>query len=237
MASDATERQIENRRWVFFATAIIFLVVVIIILAFAIAKNFETPAVHDSEYAAASVAQGDQERADFPIIKYLPIQNSLFTIGYQLDVEAHKFTIKIKTTIANFDTAIKKLTSFDEDLTSYNLEITRPDNPFVSAYVVNKSTDVTKALKQGYAKIDNFQVQKTQLVEAENQSDEETTSTHYAIAVISTGRSDHYSLCTYRVVLKFENQQWLPVANPSPILNIYNMPGVPQDVLRQANNL
>ncbi len=257
MASDATARQIENRRWASFAVVIAFLVLVVIILIFAIAKNFETEPKKDSDYAAEVVASGEQERTNFPIVKHLPFQNALFTLGYQFSDNHQKLTIKVKTTVANFDTAFQKLASFGEDLTPYALEVTRPENPFVSAYVVNDLADPTAALKQAYAKIADFQVQKVQTVDYEEKVSGESDSssaegsnsdvsnpenatvstTHFALAVITTGRADHYSLCTYRLVLKFINQQWQPVANPAPVLNIYNMPGVPQELLRQANQL
>ena len=241
MADDATKWQIDNRKKVVFGAVVVFLIIVIIALVGAIIKNLTPEHNFERESAAISVEQGNKERAAFPIIKHLPIKNSLYTLGYQFDAESQKLTIKLKTTAANFDIAIKKLMSFGEDLTTSALEITAPENPFLSAYVINDLTDLTDALKAAYAKVPNFNVLKVETVDwpSEPSSDDADDSgpIRYALAVFSTGRADHYSLQTYRLILKFENQTWLPVANPAPILNQYNMPGVPTDLLLRANQL
>ena len=226
MASDATAKQIENRKNVIFWTAVVFLVLVIIGIIGAIIKTVTPRKETEADVAAELVEQGNAERKSFPIVEYLPIKNSLFTLGYQFSDQGQKLTLKVNTTATYLDDAINKLKSFNVDLTNCALDVTAPENPFLSAYVVNSASDPTAALETAYSRVADFQVAK--VVEVDE----------YIVAKITSGLSEHYNLQTYLVILKKnDNDNWTPVANPAPILNLYNTPGVSIDLLRQANQL
>ena len=226
MAGDATPKQIENRRTVLFWALVIFLGLMIIAIIGGIINTVIPKPRTAADDAAELVEQGNKEREKYPIVEHLPIKNSLFILGYQFSDAGKKLTLKVTTTETYLDSAINKLTSFGVDLTNCALDITSPANPFLSAYIVNGESDPTAALRTAYSRVESFQIVKT----AEKDG--------YFYARITTGREDHYNLQTYRVILKKdEASRWTPISNPSPILNIYNTPGVDIEIIRLANQL
>lgn len=262
MASDATSRQIESRKNVIFWTLIIFLALVIIAIIGAIISNIspkvKTEAEEAREAAAEAIEQGNEEREIFPIVAHLPVKNSLFTLGYQFSDGGQKLTLKVTTTETYLDSAIEKLSSFGVDLTNCALEVNSPDvqntssvggtlpNPFLSAYIMNDASDPVAALRRAYAKVDNFQVasylplnsEGVSLITADPNASEVSADADYVVTKITTGYADRYNLQTYRLVLqKNESNQWLPVANPAPLLNIYNTPNISPAILQLANQL
>ena len=236
MPGDATPKQIENRRTVIFWTIVIFLILVIIGIIGAIMRTLTPKVETEADVATELVEQGNAEREAFPIVAHLPIKNSLFTLGYQFSNQGKNLTLKVSTTETYLDVAINKLTSFGYDLTNCALDVTKPDNPFLSAYIVNGEQDPVAALRAAYVKIPSFAVVKT--TEASTEADANVAAKTFILAKITTGLSDHYNLQTYRVILtKNSDGNWTPVANPAPLLNLYNTPNVAIELLRQANQL
>lgn len=200
---------------------------------------------HDEAYfAAASEEIGEKEREDYPILAYLPVKNALFTLGYQLSTD-NQLVVKITTTETYLDDAVTKLLSFGVDLSETNIEIVAPENPFLSAYVLNSASDPLTALRVAYAKIENFQVLHLEAIDADGNFYDTSDASAFAtdsrlafiFAKISAGSAETYSFQTYRVILKKENNQFVPVSNPAPILTTFNTPGVPTKALSAANKL
>lgn len=238
MAGDATPKQIENRRTVLFWTLVIFLGLVIIAIIGGIINTVIPKPRTAADDAAELVEQGNKEREKYPIVEYLPIKNSLFTLGYQFSNAGKKLTLKVTTTETYLDSAINKLTSFGVDLTNCALDITSPASPFLSAYIVNNETDPIAALRAAYSRVESFQIAKIRAVSSSGEDVEGAKNADYILARITTGREDHYNLQTYRVILKKdEASRWIPISNPSPILNIYNTPGIDIELLKLANLL
>ena len=238
MAGDATPKQIENRRTVIFWALVIFLGLVIIAIIGGIISTVIPKPETEADIAARLVEQGEKEREDYPIVGYLPIKNSLFTLGYQFSDAGKKLTLKVTTTESYLDTAISKLTSFGVDLTNCALDIATPTNPFISAYIVNGESDPTTALRIAYSRVESFQIGKVLAVSNTGETVEYAKEADFVLARITTGRADHYNLQTYRIILKKdESGRWTPIANPAPLLNIYNMPGVDVELIRSANQL
>ena len=227
----------------YFGITIGFLTLVLIFVVISIFQSTKNGEPSNSELAAASEEQGAKEREKYPILAELPVKNALFSIGYQLEDGGDKLVVKITTTETYLDSAIAKLTNSKTDLTGISLEISEPKNPFLSAYIVNGEQNPSAALKTAYAKIDNFQVAHLEYVNSNDEifdmaHSDDFSAVNRVLAKITTGSAATYDLQTYRVVLKRdENRNFIPVANPAPLLNIYNTPGVPAGLLNSINNI
>lgn len=80
----------------------------------------------EAEAGKSSIEQGEKERAEYPILKDLPIKNAVFTIGYQFEDDG-KPTIIITATEYYQPFALEKLKSLG-DISSYRIKIVDPAN-------------------------------------------------------------------------------------------------------------
>lgn len=83
------------------------------------------PPVDDPDGTASqsAVEQGNKERDTYPLLNYLPIQNAVYTIGYQFEEDGIP-TIIIDTTDYYRDFAMEKLKSLatpEHPLSSYRV--------------------------------------------------------------------------------------------------------------------
>lgn len=110
------------------------LVIIIVLLgslALFLALNYLIPKTSDDGKSAegaasqSTIEQGDKERTKYPILKYLPINNAVYDIGYQFEEDGEP-TIIVDTTEFYLEYALEKLTSLgtaDRPANSYRLKI------------------------------------------------------------------------------------------------------------------
>ena len=179
-----------------------------------------------SIYSAASVEEGNKERESWPILKYLPMNTILYSIGYILD--DNHLTVTINTTEPYLDATIQKLKSVDQSsktLAEYDIQISGFTNPFAKTFIKNTNTDPKTYLKEGLGSTLQYNIG------AEYRKD------NYFYTTITTGSASDYTLVTYRAVLRQSGNSWEIMGTPYPILTTTNTPNVPLDILNAANNL
>ena len=137
---------------------------------------------------SVSVELGEEEEKKWPILKRLPVKNTLYTIGYT--IKDNRLKIFVDSTDTNIETALKKLASFtDKPLSSYDIEIKNPKNPFEGNFVENSAIDPVEFLKSGYQNVD------FNIVNVAQNGEE-------YVVKITTGKEEFYNLIHYTTVLK-----------------------------------
>lgn len=100
-------------------------------LALFLALNYLIPKTPDNGKSAegaasqSTIERGEKERAEYPILKYLPINTAVYNIGYQFEADGQP-TITIDTTEFYLEYALEKLTSLgtpERPANSYRLKI------------------------------------------------------------------------------------------------------------------
>jgi len=84
----------------------------------------EDEKLQEGEASQAAILEGEQEREKYPILKNLPIQNAVYTIGYQFETDGTP-TIIITATEYYQPFAMEKLKSLG-DTSSYRIRIIDP---------------------------------------------------------------------------------------------------------------
>lgn len=110
---------------------IIAIIILLGSLALFLTLNYLIPKSSDDGKSAegaasqSTIEQGNKERADYPILEYLPINTAVYNIGYQFEADGQP-TITIDTTEFYLEYALEKLTSLgtpDRPANSYRLKI------------------------------------------------------------------------------------------------------------------
>lgn len=172
-----------------------------------------------------AVAEGERERAKYPLIAGLPISNALFRIGYQFSEGGEKLVIRVEATNTYMNQAVEKLKSIEttKALATYDIEFSGFSNYLANPGESVKSNPV-EYLVEAYAN-----------VETECTIFDGRTEGDYYYTKMTTGNAGHYDLMTYRVVLVREGETWKFAGTPLPIATIYNMVGVPEEILNRVN--
>ena len=98
---------------------------IFLILNYFIPKQDQSDKAGEGAASNSSIEQGDKERVEYPILKYLPINNAVYNIGYQFEEDGTP-TITIDTTEFYLEFALEKLASLgttDRPARSYRLKI------------------------------------------------------------------------------------------------------------------
>ena len=168
--------------------------------------------------------EGIAIKKQHPILNYLPINNSLFSISYAY-IEDNTPTIKIKTTPEFLDAAIAKMKTFKNvELTDYQITFDL-DNPF-EIYEESPKSTPKETIEA------SFDLKKYTISEGQNISDN-----YYATTIYIYDFDRDLSYNHYRVLLKKDNDSWHIVATPQPLFTKDNTPDVATDVLNAANSL
>ncbi len=169
---------------------------------------------------------GEQQREEYPILKQLPLKNSLYSIGYTYNDQNPTITIGTYSVTA-IDSAIEKLksiaTTVNDTVIHYNIKINEFDNLLEGKIQTNDNTDPLSFLKEALQE-NNFQIQTGK-----------QTNNHYYTNII-TGSEEQYTIVTYKIILVQKNDSWHVVGTPYPILTKYNTPDIPDEILQAANN-
>lgn len=182
--------------------------------------------------SASSVLLGEQNRQKWPIITYLPITNTLFSLGYSISADNH-LTININADTTYLDNAVdtlKKYATADAPIAQYDIIFTQWNNPLQNLFTSNNSSDAKEYLTQGYRSTNpdlNLTIN-TGKYSQDNQ---------YYYTTITTGYEERYNLIIYRAILTHQGESWRLIATPQPIATTYNTTDTPIDILTAANNL
>lgn len=171
---------------------------------------------------------GNKEKQQYPILKYLPINNALYSISYEYKNDK-SLQINIKTTPTYQNTAIQKLYTLKGVVpTEYNIVFKDFVNPFDGSFVKNNESDPLNFLKNGYKNVlgDRYIVQNGQ----------SEGNYFYTTIETSVGQEDGY-FWSWRVLLVRSGGKWDFVTTPYPILTQHNTPNVETEILNKVNQL
>ncbi len=153
-----------------------------------------------------STELGLSEREKWPIIDQLPIKNSLYTIGYT--IKNNDLKIYIDTTDTYLEVALKKLGSLTyKPLSSYNIEIRTPENPFKGCFMEKFAKDPLEFFQNGY---------KDAAISYEITSAKSDNDSY--LIYLTTGSEEAYDLVHYTAVLEKSGDSWKLVTEPTPTL-------------------
>ena len=186
---------------------------------------------HRQEYVTVEGLIGDLEnregeklRKANPIIKHLPINNSLYSISYQYD-DNKNITVNVKCEPEFIDVVVAKLKTFtDIELSNQNI-VFNLDNRFTNPQQ-NPNTDIKQYLKNAFQLSGNYKISEIQ----------QKDNYYYTTIYISDYARD-LDYAHYRVLLKKGAEDtWELVSTPQPLLTNYNTPGVEKEVLDAINS-
>lgn len=179
-----------------------------------------------SIYGQESIAEGEQQRQEWPILNFLPITNALYSLGYTMDSNNQPI-ITVRTTTTYLDSVIAELIGLakaPQTIATYNVKINDYTNIF-NKVNDNSNPNPVAYLKTIYADIPELTVNPG------------TTNGDYFYTTISAGDIETYNLVTYRVVLHKNGSSWQLSSTPYPVLTTTNTPNVPLDILNAVNAL
>lgn len=176
-------------------------------------------------YGMAAVQSGEEQRAKWPIMNHLPINNAVFSLGYTIK-EGDKFLIIIEAPDTYLESAVNTLKSLPQDksLAEYDITIKNFQNPFAKSFISNNSSSPLDFLRQGYQNI-NCTV------------NEGIKDNNYYYTTITAGDPKQFNVVTYRVLIEYISNQWRLTTTPYPLLTTYNTPDVPVQILNAINKL
>lgn len=184
-------------------------------------------AVVQSLAGEALSKEGEKNLERWPIIRKLPLSNSLYKIGYVVEDDEIELTVSAYS--AYVDTAVEKLLeiaySANDGLEKYNIAFKDYNPDLAGKFVKNEESAPIEYIKRGFADVGEFNY----IVGEQNDE--------YFYAKISTGLKEHYNLVHSRLVLKKNGNSWNLVSVISPILTVYNTEDVPEEIIRAANKL
>lgn len=171
-------------------------------------------------------AEGAVRKKNHPILNYLPINNSLYSISYEYDTDNTTPIIVIKATQLYIDDAVAKLKTFKNvDLTSYDI-VFKTENPFA---IYNDSIETEKpvdCIKKSFNIPSRYTLTEGQYF---------NNDYYYASFYIDDYDMD-YKYSHYRILLHKENDKWKVVSAPQPLLTQKNTPNTPKEILDTANS-
>lgn len=235
-----TEERMKKQRivWVILSIAALIFLGVLVKMLGDFQKGIEEKKRTEYEASEAyggdqAIAEGERERAEYPIIAELPVVNALFKIGYQFAERGEKLLIRVEATNTYMNQAVEKLKSIQanvsskdkvKDLAEYDIVFSGFDN-YLAEPAASEKTNPVEYLVEAYAN-----------AKAECAIFDGRTEGDYYYTKVTTGNASHYDLMTYRVILKKDGETWKFVGTPVPIVTIYNMVNVPEEILNKANN-
>ena len=172
-------------------------------------------------------AVGLIEKQQHPILNYLPINNSLYSISYNFDTDNTTPIIVVKTTTLYLDTAVNKLKTLENvDLTAYQI-VFKLDNPFAIYDSSIQKSDPVKTLKAIFEK-NNYKLSEGQYL----------NDSYYAASFYIDDYERDYQYAHYHALLKrTTDEKWQLIASPQPLLTQYNTPNTPKEILDTVNSL
>lgn len=186
---------------------------------------------HSQEYAKVEGMigsllgrRGEKIKEQYPILNYLPMNNSLYSISYQYD-DNNKPVIYVRSDPKYLDIAVAKMKLFENvELESENIVFLN-ENRFES-YEKNPISDPQKFIRAAYQLPEDYIISKPR----------ETGDYTYTNIYID-GMAKNALYAHYRILLKKNSDdEWEVVSTPQPLLTIYNTPNVDKEILKTINS-
>ena len=173
-------------------------------------------------------AEGVIRKKNHPILNYLPINNALYSISYDYDIDNVTPIIVVKTQPVYLDDAVAKLKTLKNvDLTAYEI-VFKTENPFA----LYDESATGKTPKECVKNAFNIPAEYTMT------TGQDITDNYYTLQLFIDDYDLAYQYSHYRVLLhKDDNDMWKIVAAPQPLLTQKNTPNTPKDILNTANSL
>lgn len=182
----------------------------------------------ESIFGNLTAAEGAKEKEQYPILKYLPVNNALFSISYEYD-KSGNLQVNIKASQTYRNTAVSKLYSFENvDPAQYNVIFKDFVNPFDGTFVKNTASDPKEFLAKGYGS-----VMGEDYVVRDVRNDGEY---YYTTIETEIGQQDGF-YASWRVLMRKSGGSWDLVTTPYPVLTKYNTPDVSTELLNKINRL
>jgi len=168
--------------------------------------------------------EGNKLREKYPILKYIPINTSLYSISYQEAEDGHPI-VHIKADLENLDVAVAKLKSFNVALSSQDL-VFDTKSPFKKA-VSNPIKDPIEFIKAAYSLSDKYKI-----YEGSKNDD------YYYAVIYKSDYKEDFDYAHYRVILKknTENNNWEVLYAPQPLFTTYNTKDISVEQLDTINS-
>lgn len=168
--------------------------------------------------------QGKKKKDEFPILNYLPMNNSLYSISYQYD-DNNKPVIYVKSNPKYLDVAVAKMKLFEGvELESENIVFLN-ENVF-DYYEQNPLTDVKRFIRAAYQLSNDYVI-----------NEPKTTGEYTYTSVYIDGHDKNAEYAHYLVVLKKNSDgAWEQVATPQPLFTVHNAPNIDKKILKTINS-
>ena len=168
--------------------------------------------------------QGKKIKDTYPILNYLPMNNSLYSISYQYD-DNNKPVIYVKSDPKYLDVAVAKMKLFKNvELENENIVFLN-ENPF-EKYEQNPITDVKRFIRAAYQLPSNYVI-----------NEPKTVSKYTYTSVYIDGHDKNAEYAHYLVVLKKSSDgAWVQAATPQPLFTIHNTKNIDKKILKTINS-
>lgn len=168
--------------------------------------------------------KGKKIKDKYPILNYLPMNNSLYSISYQYD-NNNKPIIYVKSNPRYLDIAVAKMKLFKNvELESENIVFLN-ENIF-EKYEQNPLTDVKRFIRAAYQLPNDYVI-----------NEPKTINDYTYTSIYIDGHDKNAEYAHYLVVLKKNSDgAWEQAATPQPLFNIYNAPNIDKKILKTINS-
>ena len=168
--------------------------------------------------------QGEKLQKKYPILKYLPIANSMYSITYSRETADAEPIINVSATDPEYlDVAAERILNF-KGVEAEKLTFDFKNNEFSTDFSTSTATDAQKFAKESIAADSKYSFSTAESIDDE-----------YSLVKISSRNYYGQSVGYYRVLLKKQGNSWKITGQPQPILTTKNNPDVPIEILKSAN--
>ncbi len=165
---------------------------------------------------------GQKLKDKYPILKHIPINNSLYSISYKYENDEPIITIKADEEF--IDTAVERLKTFDDITLSqinFAFSITSP----YQNYQQNPLTNPKEFIRAAYQLSNDYVIAEPQKIDD-----------YYYTTISKIDHDDEIAIAHYRIIIKSIDNSWHILNTPQPILTIYNTTNIPESVLNATNS-
>ena len=187
---------------------------------------------HTSEYGrvetmASKLAnkEGQERISKYPILKYLPLNNSIYSISYSFEDGSEEPTILVKTDYEYLDVAVAKMKLFEGvKLEDYKINFS-VKNPYL--YYGNSSSSDPETFIREIFHTKSFMIKKTTDINEE----------YTVVTLYNFNSTKELSYAHYHAVLRKKGNSWELAALPQPLYTKHNSGQIPEDVIKTINSL
>lgn len=175
--------------------------------------------------------ESDTFTADYPVIEFLPYETKTFSVGYG-QCDDNDFCIIMDAFGYSYDGAIDYLKSKGVDLGKYYYKYVDRKNPFLN---LKMSTDIKN--RQNIS-LDNKAEIESYVKNLLNSSTVKNIVFTDNFALLAVNYQIEPGVTTiYRLIIEKAGNDFVLLTTPEPILTYAKYPDIPEEVIRQANNL